>query len=164
MVEKMPEISISKEILEMAIEIEKNGRAFYESMAKLAKESKVWDTYTYLAAQEQEHENTFREMLSRLGGYQPPQAYSGEHYQYIKALSDSSIFVGERVQVALTQEAVSDAEALEIGIGFEKDSILFYSEIRGLVPPADQEIVGKMIDEEQHHLKQLTEIRSTLKS
>jgi rubrerythrin len=161
------EISIGKEVLEVAIEIEKNGRSFYESLARLTKVSKVRDIYVYLASQEKEHENTFREMLKRLGGYRPLQAYPGEHYQYIRDLADSAIFVGERVQAAVAQESravvargiMSKSEALAIAIGFEKDSILLYSEIRGLVPKADQEIVDKVIYEERRHLRRLMDLK-----
>ena len=67
-------------------------------------------------------------------------------------------FTAERAQTALTQEAVSDTEAPEIGIGFEKDSILLYLEMRGLVPRANREIVVKVINEEKSHLCQLTDI------
>lgn len=72
--------------------------------------------------------------------------------------ADSSVFTAERAQTALTQEAVSDTEAPEIGIGFEKDSILLYLEMRGLVPRANREIVVKVINEEKSHLCQLTDI------
>jgi len=67
-------------------------------------------------------------------------------------------FTAERAQTALTQEAVSDTEAPEIGIGFEKYSILLYSEMRGLVPRANREIVVKVINEEKSHPCQLTDI------
>ncbi len=151
--------SLGKEVLEIAIEIEKNGRGFYEFMARQARGSEVWDTFTFLAAQEQKHEETFREMLNRLGGYQPAQTHPGEHYQYIKDLADSEVFVGGRVQDALGRETASYEETLEMAIGFEKDSILLYSEIRGFLPKADQDIVGTVIFEEKRHLRQLMDLR-----
>jgi len=158
----MSDVSIGKEVLEVAIEIEANGVDFYESLAKIAGESNVWDTYTYLAEQEREHENMFKSMLGRLGGYKPPQEYPGEHYEYIKGLADSSIFTGERAKAALVRADISHAEALEIGIGFEKDSILLYSEMQGLVPQTDKEIVDMVIEREKDHLRQLTNLRNQL--
>ncbi|OGO04097.1 MAG: hypothetical protein A2Y60_04735 [Chloroflexi bacterium RBG_13_54_9] len=154
--------SLGREVLEVAIEIEKNGRSFYEFMAKQAKGSEVWDTFTFLAGQEQKHEETFREMLNRLGGYQPAQAYPGEHYQYIKDLADSEIFVGDRVQAVLAREMASYDESLDIAIGFEKDSILLYSEIRGFVPKDDQDIVEKVVFEEKTHLRQLMDLKKAV--
>ena len=59
---------------------------------------------------------------------------------------------------------MTDVEALEIGIGFEKDSILFYSEIRGMVPRQDQEIVDVITNEEKKHLSELSYMAHKLKS
>ena len=153
----MTEVSIGKEFLELAIEIERNGRFFYEAVARLNRNNaEVTRSFSALAVREQEHENTFRDMLVRLGGYTPGQQYAGEHYQYIKDLARSSIFTGERVQAVISDRPMTDLEALETGIGFEKDSILFYSEIRGMVPPQDQDIVDIIINEERKHLSELT--------
>lgn len=160
----MTEVSIGKEFLELAIEIERNGRFFYEVVGRLNRNNvDVTRSFSALAVREQEHENTFREMLLRLGGYTPEQQYAGEHYQYIKDLARSSIFTGERVQALISDKPVTDLEALEIGMGFEKDSILFYSEVRGMVPRQDQDIVDIIITEERKHLSELTYMAGTLK-
>jgi rubrerythrin len=160
----MSEISIGKEFLELAIEIEKNGRFFYEVVARLNRNREIEDVFAKLAAREKEHENTFRDMLSRLGDYRPHQKHTGEHYQYIRDLTESSIFASERVQALLTKKPMTDVEALEIGIGFEKDSILLYSEMRGMVPRQDQEIVDVITNWEKKHLSELTYIANKLKS
>jgi len=142
----MSEKSNGKEFLELVIEIEKNGRFFYK------------DVFAKLAAREKEYENTFRDMLSRLGNYRPHQKHTGEHYQYIRNLAASSIFAGERVQALLTRKLMTDLEALEIGVGFKKDSIQFYSEMRGMVVRQDQEIADVITNEEKKHLSELTYI------
>lgn len=159
----MPEVSIGKEFLELAIEIERNGRSFYESMASLGKAKEVRGTFRQLAGREREHEKIFRDMLDRLGGYRPAQSYSGEHYQYIKGIADSAIFSGESVKSALAKEVLTDIEAVETGIGFEKDSILFYSETRGMVPKPDQEIIDMIVSEEKKHLSELAYIANKLR-
>ncbi len=159
----MSETPIGKEFLELAIEIEKNGRVFYEFLAKQDRTEEVKDVFAKLAAREKEHENTFRDILSRLGGYRPQQKYAGEHYQYIRDLADSSIFTGERAQRAFTRIIMSDIKAIEIGIGFEKDSILFYSEIRGMVPRQDQELIDIITNEEKKHLNEFTYMANRLK-
>jgi len=159
----MPEVSLGKEFLELAIEIEKNGRSFYESMAKLGRAREVRNVFSQLAAREWEHENTFRGMLNRLGGYRPAQSYSGEHYQYIKDIADSAVFSGEKVISILAKEILTDIEAVEAGIGFEKDSILFYSETRGMMPKPDQEIIDMIVSEEKKHLSELAYIVNKLR-
>lgn len=68
---KMSEVAMGREFLELAIEIEKNGRFFYETVARQDRDKEVQDVFAQLAAREKEHENTYREMLNRLGGYRP---------------------------------------------------------------------------------------------
>ena len=159
----MSEISIGKEFLELAIEIEKNGRFFYEVAARLNRNKEIGDVFAKLAAREREHENNFHDMLSRLGGYRPYQKQTGEHYQYIRDLAETSIFAGERAQTVLRRKSITDVEALEIGIGFEKDSILFYSEMRGMMPRQDQEIVDVITSEEKKHLSELVYMAGRLR-
>ncbi len=160
----MSELSIGKELLELAIEIEKNGRFFYEVVARLNRnDQQIVKAFSELATREQQHENTFRDMLVRLGGYRPQQQHAGEHYQYIRDLARSSIFTGERVQALVTDKPMTDLEALEISIGFEKDSILFYSEMRGMVPQQEQDIVDIISNEERKHLSELAYMAGRLR-
>jgi len=156
----MIETSVGKEFLEIAIEMERKGFAFYESVQTQDKEAR--DIFKQLAVREKEHEHTFRDMLSSLGGYSPEKPC--QNYQYIKSIADSSIFTGERANTLLTKKTMTDAEAIEAGIGFEKDSILFYSEIRGMVPRKDQDLIDAIINEEKKHLNELMYIANKIKS
>jgi rubrerythrin len=151
----MSQISIGKEFLEVAIEIEKNGRNFYEAIARQEDRPKeVRDVFAQLAAREKEHENTYREIMNRLGGYNPRQQYAGEHDQYISRLANFSIFSAEQARRILSKKKMTDIEAIEVGINLEKDSILFYSEIRGMVPPQDQNLIDIITNEEKKHLSE----------
>ncbi|MBI4186616.1 MAG: ferritin family protein [Chloroflexi bacterium] len=159
----MPKRTIGEQFLELAIEIEKNGRAFYETVAQRSGDKKVQDVFTQLAAREKEHENTFRTMLNHLGDYQPAPEYTSEHHKYIKDIADSSVFTGERAQDTLARKTMTDIEAAQIGIGFEKDSILFYSEVRGMLPRQQHELIDMIVNEEKGHLSELTYIANKLK-
>ena len=99
----MSEISIGKEFLELAIEIEKNGRFFYEVVARLSGNKEIEDIFAKLTAREKEHENTFRDMLSRLGGYRPHQKHTGEHYQ-----SSSSQYLHWRADTSSLDQETND--------------------------------------------------------
>ncbi len=148
----MAEKSVGKEFLELAIEIERNGYRFYE-LAAQDKSKEVSDIFIQLAGREREHEHTFRDILTRVGGYIPENPC--ENYKYIKSLADSSIFVSEQAQSLLSGKAMTDIEAVEAGISFEKDSILFYLEVRGMVPRHDQDIMDMITNEEKKHLSEL---------
>jgi rubrerythrin len=159
----MSQISIGKEFLEVAIEIEKNGRSFYEVIARQDRSKEVRDVFARLAVREKEHENTYREIMNRLGGYNPRQQYAGEHDQYISQLANSSIFTAEQARRILTKKTMTDIEAIEFGINLEKDSILFYSEIRGMVPLQDQELIDIITGEEKKHLSEFIYMANNLR-
>ena len=162
--QKMSQTSIGKEFLEVAIEIEKNGRSFYEAIARQDRAKGVRDIFARLAVREKEHENTYREIMNHLGGYNPRQQYAGEHDQYISQLGNSSIFTAEQARRILTKKTITDIEAIELGINLEKDSILFYSEIRGMVPVQDQDLIDIITNEEKKHLSEFIYMANNLRS
>ena len=53
-------------------------------------------------------------------------------------------------------------EAIDLGIKFEKDSILFYQEMRQALSEKDRGMLDKVIEEEKSHLNKLMEIRKTV--
>lgn len=99
---------------------------------------------------------------TRVGGYLPENAC--ENHEYIRNIADSNVFVGKRIWTLLTKKAITDIEVLEAGIGFEKDSILLYSEIRGMLPRQDQNIIDMIVNEEKKHLSELTYLAGKLRS
>ncbi len=141
-----------KEFLELAIEIERNGAKFYETAAK-NKEKDVSDLLTYLAEQKRKHEHTFRDMLTRMGGYVSENPC--EDYEYIRRLADSSIFTRQKTSELLQQKDSNEYDVLDAGLGFEKDEILFFSEVRGMLPREEQSILDTIVKTEKKHLNEL---------
>jgi rubrerythrin len=62
----------------------------------------------------------------------------------------------------MATRAESDTEALELAIRAEKDSILFYYQMREIMPQRAQPTVNKIIAEEKSHLRQLSELKRKL--
>lgn len=152
-----------RELIEIAIGIEKNGATFYNSLAGSTKNPEAKGTYKYLADQEKEHAGVFQRMLGSVGEYKPPETYTEEYNLYLKALIDSLVFTDDKVTLEMAKKVKSDAEAIQVGVGAEKDSILFYMEVKELVRPAERKVVRKIIDEEKSHLRQLTGIKKGLR-
>jgi rubrerythrin len=152
-----------RELIEIAVGIEKNGAIFYNSLAGFTKNTEAKGTYKYLADQEKEHAAIFQKMLSLVSGYKPPETYTEDYKRYLKALIDSLVFTDDKVTLEMAKKVKSDAEAIQIGVGAEKDSILFYTEVRELVRPAERRVVKKIIDEEKSHLRQLMGIKKGLR-
>ena len=152
------------ELVDIALGIERNGVAYYSSLAEIATDASQKDTYNYLANMERNHIEIFQKMLDSIGKYQP--TYAGEdeaEYElYLKALVDSAVFTNDKVARQMAQKASGPAEAVQIALGAEKDSILFYSEMRELVPQRDRPIVNKIINEEKSHIRLLSDIKKKL--
>ena len=150
------------ELVNIAIGIEKSGLAFYQSLVKKEKDVMARGAYKYLAEMEEKHIKTFQSMLDAVGEYKPPEMYTEEYDLYLKALVDSAVFTDDKVAREMAEKAASSAEAIQIALGAEKDSILYYSEMRNLVRERDREVVDRIIEEEKSHLRQLSDLKKKL--
>jgi rubrerythrin len=149
------------ELINIAIGIEGRGIAFYEAMASSTKNANAAEVFRYLADMEREHMQTFQGLLAEADKFKISEA-TGEYAVYLKALVDSAVFSDELIATKLAKGAESDVAALELAIGAEKDSILFYYEMREIMPQQAQATVNKIIAEEKSHLKQLSELKKKL--
>jgi rubrerythrin len=151
------------ELISVAIGIEGRGIAFYDSMADATKNANTREVFRYLANMEREHLRTFQGMLAGADKLQFAET-AGEYTAYLQALVDSAVFSDELIASQLAREAKSDTSALDLGIGAEKDSILFYYEMRDIMPQRAQATISKIIAEEKSHLRQLSELKKRLAS
>ncbi|MCK5527407.1 MAG: ferritin family protein [Candidatus Latescibacteria bacterium] len=147
------------EVVDLCIEIEKNGAAFYHALAASTKEEAVRKLASYLEAEEKKHQTIFEKMRSALKGYQPVESYPGEYELYMKALADARVFTSDAVVREMVAKVESDVEALTVAIGFEKDSILFLYEMKSLVPESEYGAIDALMQEEKSHLRQISEFK-----
>jgi len=158
-------VSISfsgSELINIAIGIERRGIAFYDIMAKSTRNAVTRDVFQYLADVEREHAQIFQGLLAEADKYQIPETHAGEYAAYLQALVDSTVFTDDFVTSEMVTRANSDIEALELAISAEKDSILFYYEMKDIMPQRAQPTVNKIISEEKSHLRQLSELKKKL--
>ncbi len=144
------------EALEMAMEIEKNGEVFYnEAAAKIADE-RAKTLFKDLAVQEQGHYQVFEKML---GSAQPalelPAAEYDQYQTYVRATLDNALFAGPETAAALAKQAENWETAVRAAIGFEKDTLLFFYDLRDMVRDTDRETISDIIREEKKHLRRL---------
>jgi rubrerythrin len=158
----MAEFFKASELLEFAIQIEKNGETYYRAAALRPEEKSIKDMFVYLAGEEVKHRELYGKMLKTAADYEPGELYPEEYFNYLRAYADNHIFVKKEEIERKAAAAKSTKEAIEIAIGFEKDSILYYLEMKNLVSEHDRTVVEKIIDEEHKHYTKLTEIGKTL--
>ncbi|HIE50867.1 MAG TPA: hypothetical protein EYP85_03835 [Armatimonadetes bacterium] len=150
------------EIVQMAIQMERSGAAYYECLAKSARDAKAREVFACLAGEEQQHEKDFQRLLTAVGDYRSPETYPGEYDAYAKALVESRVFTEVDTCVARAQSVASDAEAVDLAIVAEKDAILFLQEMRRFVPPAEHGAIENLLEQEREHLRRLVELRETV--
>ncbi|MFC1983088.1 ferritin family protein [Chloroflexota bacterium] len=150
------------ELINIAIGVERRGIAFYDIMTRSTENAITRDIFQYLADMEREHIQIFQGMLAEVDKYQIPETYAQEYASYLQALVDNAVFTDDMVTSEMATKAESDIEALELAIGAEKDSILFYYEIKEIMPQRAQATINKIITEEKSHLRQLSGLKKNL--
>ncbi|MCX5713385.1 MAG: ferritin family protein [Candidatus Omnitrophica bacterium] len=155
----MGDIFAGSEIVEIGIQIEKNGRDFYNALVGKTKSPKAADIFKYLAKEEEKHIKAFEGILNKLDQYRPAEAYPGEYFTYMQALAGEHIFTKKGQGVLSAKSIASDRVAIEAGVGFEQDSIVFYSGMKRVVPAYDQKVIEELIAQEENHLRQLLELK-----
>ena len=150
------------ELINIAIGIEGRGIVFYDVMAKSTQNEAAREVFNYLADMERDHSETFKSMLEEADKFQVTADESGQYTAYLRALVDSAVFSNDMVTSEMAAQAESDAAAMELAIRAEKDSILFYYEMKEVMPQRAQATVNKIIAEEKSHLRQLSELQKKL--
>ena len=145
------------EIFEMAEQIERNGAKFYRKAAEsIADDDR--DLLLRLAAMEDEHERTFAAMRSELSeDEKTPLTFDpdNEAALYLQAMADGKVFKSDPSESLSGNESIQDI--LKTAIGLEKDSIVFYTSMKDVVPKsAGKEKVDAIIKEEIGHIVDLT--------
>jgi len=154
-------IFAAAEAIEMAMQIEKNGEMFYNAVAAKVTETEAKKLFHELAAQEQRHYEVFQRMAGTVGGAASPAAPDAERdeYQiYLQAALDNALFAGPDKALALAAQARDRQAALRVAIGFEKDTLLFFYDLRDMVSETEQKAINGIIQEEKLHLRRLAKL------
>jgi rubrerythrin len=145
--------------LEMAMEIEKNGEVFYLAAAEKTDDSEIETLFKDLAIQEQGHYQVFQKML---GAVEPapdlPATEFDQYDSYIQVALENALFAGPDKALALAEQAADRETALRAALGFEKDTMLFFYDVREMVAESDREAISKVIREEKKHLRRLAKM------
>jgi rubrerythrin len=145
------------EALKIAISIEENGLKFYTDAAKRFAPSPAADLFDKLAHEEEGHKDLFQRMLDALPKDGAPTAFdpNNEMDQYLEMMAGLHIFQQNPAEVDKVLAAVkSQKDALELAITFEKDSVMFFVQLKeASAEMSDRISVDRLIAEEARHLR-----------
>jgi len=153
----------ANDILEFAVTLERNGERFYRLAQERVDDDEVKRLFRRLAADEVVHERTFAKLLGSMEPFDPGDEGAEEYFAYLRAYVDQVVFSDAMLDEAIDQ--VKDAlGAVRFAKQREQDAILFYTEMRNLVPEADRAPIDDLIAEERRHFTILAEQEARLKS
>jgi len=158
----MGNVFAGAEIVEMGIQIEKNGRDFYDTLVDQSKSQEAKDLFKYLSGEEEKHIAVFQSILNSLSGYTPAESYPGEYIAYMNSLASEYVFTQKDKGAEIAKNTKSDKEAIDLGVKFEKDSIVFYEGMEKVVLDRDHKVIDELIAQEKIHLAKLTELKGNL--
>lgn len=150
------------EVVNVAVEDEKSGVAFYGVLAESASDPGLRKTFADLAEEERGHQRRFAELLRDLGNVHAPEQYTGEYAGYLLALTSSMAFPDEGAARAAARDCPDDMAALDLAIRFERDTLVLMQEVQQMVPEKDAAIVEELKREEQGHLVVLADAKEAL--
>lgn len=162
----MPMPFNADEVFEMAEQIERNGAKFYRAAAKkipVAKESLL-----ELASMEDQHLKTFMDMRAHLSeGEREPLVFDpdGQAQMYLRVMADGHVFNVKTDPIKWLTGKKTAQDILRTAIGFEKDSVVFYTALKECVShKAGKDKIGAIIAEEMGHISTITKMLAALKS
>jgi len=152
----------ASDIVEFAVRIEENGENFYRFAVQLTKDEGTKKLFGQLADAEVAHKKTFEKIFAAMDKTAPPEGYEGEYAAYLHNYVDNAIIFKKEVLDQELAKVKDTKSALDFALQRELDSILYYHEIKRLVPANEQATVDKIIDEERKHVEIIATMKKKL--
>ena len=148
------------EVFDIAIQIERNGSAFYRGAMAFADDPASRRELQELAEMEDEHEQTFRELKERALGQQNPAEWfdpEGEASGYLQIIAGSKIFTAGTDPAAVLPENATMKDVLSFALEREQEAVLYFTGMKRAVPDGfGSEKIDDIIAQEMGHVVLLT--------
>ena len=147
------------EVFEMAEQIERNAAKFYRSAAGRTSDKQIKNMLLNMAAMEDGHLHIFQQMREQLGAEEKEVTVfdpDNEAAMYLRTMADARSREGRISQAKELTGRESIGEVLQVAIDGEKESVVFYTGLKSIVPPeAGRDKIEKIIAEELSHITAL---------
>ena len=144
------------EVFEMGMDIEQNGEAYYRKAAELTEDPEIKKIFNDLMTAEQQHYETFKKLRENLPAKDTTPLVSDpddQEYLYLDALVKSRLFNNVREAEEAVSKASGPIETLKGALIFEKDTILFFTEMKGRTrEDLGKNEIDRLIAEEREHV------------
>jgi len=153
----------TREVIEAAVSIEENGYAFYKSVEGAIDDKDVKDVFSFLAGEENRHIVAFKKIYEGIDDQEDTIIDDEDSSNYIKALAEKNVFTKKDAANDLVKNIKTPFDAINLALNFERDSILFFNEIKSFVSQDNRDLINKLIKEEHDHIVKLHKLENQLK-
>jgi rubrerythrin len=147
------------DIVDLAMQLERSGEAFYRSAAKNAQSADIRALFEHLAEEEVKHYRVFSDLGKSL---QDNPVMTDEEWQqyvrYLNATVQNVFFDGPDKALAAAEQVTDEKEAVRMAIGFEKETLLFFYDLRDAIPATDRIFIEQVVAQEKMHIRRLAEL------
>lgn len=149
------------EVFEMGIEKEKKRRDFYGDVAERFKEKEVKDLFARLKNWEQTHIEKIEEIKERIKAPEPVRLSWEDTDAYFRVFAEDKLY-GQVSPDQFSENVKSLADIFRYSISFEKDAVLFFSELLPAVPDEHKKTIKDLVNEEKQHIIYLADLRKKM--
>lgn len=144
------------EVVEIAINIERNGVEFYRKAADRAKDERLKALFHELSLWEAKHVRDFTALKDMVDA-DWAESYAGtEAEAYMRALAGSRVFTEVERWAEEALRSGDPKEAIKAAIIAEKESILLYYAMLDATKGRSKEVVKEILRQEKAHLSALS--------
>jgi rubrerythrin len=158
----MSELFEVPEMVRVAVEDERTGVAIYTALFEVSGKPDIREMFQKLIGQERYHQMRFENILEQMGGHKPREEYEGEYVAYLRTLTSTRAFPTPEEAVLAARRCRDDAEAVNLALQYERDTLALINELRELVGPKHKDVVELIAREERSHIVVLAEAKRNL--
>ena len=150
-------ITSIESVLDLAVWLEKHGQSFYENARDAAAEPELKDLFAHLAVEERKHCAIYSDLYQLYTGKTVEgEQLLGEYGKFIQLL------IKEIIQSLELKGVASEEDLLGRALQFEKDTLLYFLEVKPLFRGKAGSLIEAICREEKRHIQQLMERRQLL--
>lgn len=145
----------AKEIFDLAIKIEENGARFYRNALPTVSDTPLHTLFEWLADEEIKHKEWFIGHRNQVPPGDLESSLQEAQSTLLAGIMGNQVFSLDEADLTSFHRV---GDLLALAQEFEKDTILFFEMLRGLVSdPETLKRLDAIIEEEQHHIQLLKE-------
>jgi len=145
----------SADIVGLAVQTEQSGEAFYRQAQARAQDADAQKLFAYLADEEMRHRALF-DSLEPEALIVPSAVIDWEQETaYIRATVAREFF-GATAPIRAISDKASTHDMIGQAIAFERQTLLFFYELRDLAVATSADIITRIIQEEKAHVRSLS--------